>query len=196
MKIPSIGTLREYHRIARVGEIVRRYFALNAFDGVLTILGVLVGSYFAKVHDAAAVITLSFTASFAMGLSGFYGAYMTEHAERKRALAELERSTLTSLEDTEIERASTYATFVVSFVDGASPFVAAAIAISPFFLGGSANITSEFYAAFGLAFAELFGLGAFLGVISRERIVYSGIKMVTAGILCMAVGYLLRGAVA
>ncbi len=196
MKLPSIRTLREYHRIARVGEIVRRYFALNAFDGVLTILGVLVGSYFANVHSTGSIITLGFTASFAMGLSGFYGAYMTEHAERRRALAELEKSTLSSLEDTEIQRASTYATVVVSFVDGASPFAAAAIAISPFFFGSSFDIKSEFYAAFALAFAELFGLGVFLGVVSRERIVYSGIKMVTAGVLCMVVGYLLRGAAA
>lgn len=152
------------------------------------------GSWFGGVRNAGAVITLGITASFAMGLSGFYGAYMTEHAERKRALAELEKSTLSSLKDTDINRASTYATIVVSLVDGVSPFAAAAVAISPFFLEGVITLEQAFYAAFALAFAELFGLGVFLGVVSRERMIFSGIKMVTAGMLCVAVGYALRGA--
>ena len=194
MKLPSIRTLREYHRIARVGEIARRYFALNAFDGALTILGVLVGGYFGQIRTAGSVITLVLTASFAIGISGFYGAFMIERAERRRALAELEKSTLSSLKDTEIGHASVYATIVVSLVDGLSPFAASLIAVSPFFFGAAMDIEREFYAAFALSFAELFGLGVFLGVISREKVVFSGVKMVLAGLLCVLVGYLLRGA--
>jgi predicted membrane protein (TIGR00267 family) len=195
LKLPSIRTLRKYHRLARVGEIARRYFAMNAFDGVLTILGVLVGGYFGDIRSAASIVTLGMTASFAMGVSGFYGAYMTERAERNRALAELEKSTLSDLRDTDIGHASTYATVVVSFVDGTSPFAAAAIAVSPFFFGSAIDIEHAYYAAFALAFAELFALGAFLGTISRERIVVSGIKMVVAGLICAAVGYLVGVAI-
>lgn len=194
MKLPSIRTLRKYHRIARVGEIARRYFAMNAFDGVLTILGVMVGGYFGEIRSAGAIVTLGMTASFAMGVSGFYGAYMTERAERSRALAELEESTLSSLKDTDISYASTYATIVVSIIDGASPFLAAAIAVSPFFLGGAISIESAYYAAVGLAFVELFALGVYLGSISRDRMILSGLKMVTAGLVCSAVGYVLGAA--
>ncbi|MHB9053267.1 MAG: VIT1/CCC1 transporter family protein [Thermoleophilia bacterium] len=191
MKIPSIRTLRRYHRIARVGEIARRYFAMNAFDGVLTILGVLVGGYFGHVRDAGAIVTLGMAASFAMGVSGFYGTYMIERAERSRSLAELEESTLTDLKDTDIGHASVYASIFVAMVDGFSPFVAAAIAVSPFFLGSSIAIEEAFYISFALVFAELFGLGVFLGAISRERIIFSGLKMVTAGIVIAIIGYLL-----
>lgn len=191
MKVPSIRTLRRYHRIAHVGEIARRYFAMNAFDGVLTMLGVLVGGYFGHVRDAGAVVTLGLAASFAMGVSGFYGAYMTEKAERSRALAELEESTLSNLKDTDIGHASTYATIVVSMVDGFSPFAAAVVAISPFFLGTAIRIEAAFYIAFALAFAELFALGAYLGAISRNKMILSGIKMVSAGIVCVAIGYAL-----
>ncbi len=194
MKLPSIRTLREYHRIARVGEIARRYFALNAFDGALTILGVLVGSYFGQIRNGGSVITLVLTASFAIGISGFYGAYMIERAERRRALAELEESTLSSLKDTEIGHASVYATIVVSLVDGLSPFAASIVAVSPFFLGSQVSINAAFAAAFTLAFAELFGLGILLGVISRENMAFSGLKMVVAGLLCVLIGYLLKGA--
>lgn len=191
MKIPSLRTLREYHRIAEVGEIARRYFALNAFDGVLTIMGVMMGSYFGGVRDATTVITLGFSASFALGLSGFYSAYMSERAERKRALAELEQSTLGSLKDTEINRASVYATIVVALVNGSSPFGAAVLAIVPFFFSGVIGIEGSFYAGFLVAFAELFGLGVFLGSVSRERMVVSGLKMITAGVILLSVGYLL-----
>lgn len=194
MKLPSIRTLRKYHRIARVGEIARRYFAMNAFDGVLTILGVLVGGYFGDIRSAGSIITLGMTASFAMGVSGFYGAYQTERAERNRALTELEESTLSNLKHTDIGYASTYATIVVSLVDGLSPFAAAAIAVSPFFLGGAISIDTSFYAAFGLAFIELFGLGVYLGAISRDRMIVSGLKMVAAGLVCAAVGYALGAA--
>ncbi len=164
---------------------------MNAFDGVLTILGVLVGGFFSHVRDAGTVLTLGMAASFAMGVSGFYGAYMTEKAERSRSLAELEESTLSSLKDTDIGHASIYATIVVSMVDGFSPFLAAAIAVLPFFLGNALPVETAFYIAFGLAFAELFGIGVFLGSVSRDRMIYSGLKMVTAGILIAAVGYLL-----
>jgi predicted membrane protein (TIGR00267 family) len=191
LKLPSIRTLRKYHRIAGVGEIARRYFALNAFDGVLVIMGVMMGSYFGGVREAASVITLGFSASFALGLSGFYSAYMSERAERKRALAELEQSTLGSLEDTEINRASAYATIVVAVVNGASPFGAAVLALIPFFLSGAIGIEGSFYAGFLVAFAELFGLGMFLGSVSRERMITSGLKMITAGIILLSVGYLL-----
>ncbi|MBE0429646.1 MAG: hypothetical protein IBX61_07210 [Thermoleophilia bacterium] len=192
MKLPSLATLRKYHRIAGVGEIARRYFALNAFDGVMTIMGVLMGSYLGGVRDATAVIIVGFSATLALGLSGFYSAYMTERAERRRSLAELEEYTLGSLKDTEINRAASYATITVALVNGAAPFPAALLAVSPFLLNGLIGIEIAFYAGFAVAFAELFALGMFLGSVSRERMYVSGAKMITAGIILLAVGYVMN----
>ena len=62
--------VRELSALAEVGEIARRYFAMNAFDGVLTIIGVLVGSYTAGVTDARIVLTTGFSTALAMGISG------------------------------------------------------------------------------------------------------------------------------
>ncbi|MFA5802181.1 MAG: VIT1/CCC1 transporter family protein [Thermoleophilia bacterium] len=191
MKLPSIRTLRKYHRITEVGEITRRYFALNAFDGVITILGVLVGSYFGQIRNTASVITLGLATAFAMGVSGFYGAYIAEQAERKRALAELEASTLSSLRGTELSDAATYAAVAVSLVNGLSPSAAAFLAISPFFLGDLLSIEVSFVVSFIIAFTELFAVGAYLGTVSKTRVVLSGIRMVAVGLLCVAVGYAL-----
>lgn len=194
MKLPSIRTLRKYHRITEVGEITRRYFALNAFDGVITILGVLVGSYFGELRSAKVFITLGLATSFAMGVSGFYGAYMAERAERRRALMELEKSTLSSLKGTDLSHAATYAAIAVSLVNGASPSAAALLAIVPFFFSGLISIEAAFYTSFAVAFFELFAVGTYLGMVSKERFILSGIKMVAVGLLCVAVGYLLGAA--
>ena len=194
MKLPSIRTLRRYHRITEVGDIIRRYFALNAFDGVITITGVLVGSFFGDIRNVSAVITVGLATSFAMGVSGFYGAYMSERAERKRELAELEESTLSSLKGTDISHAAIYATIVVSLVNGVSPSFAALLALVPFFLVSTISIEVAYYASFGIALAELFGVGIYLGTVSRERLIISGLKMLIIGLLIAAVGYLLGGA--
>ncbi|MGD0998158.1 MAG: hypothetical protein ABR941_07560 [Thermoleophilia bacterium] len=184
------ATLRHYHRVAEVGEIARRYFAMNAFDGVLTTLGVLVGSYIGRVHSAHQVIAVGLGAAVAMGVSGFYGSYLIERAERDRSLRELEDVTLSSLEDSDIAAASTYATIVVACVDGASPFAAAALVLIPFFLG-FASIHAAYLAGVVIAFVELFLLGLFLGRVSRQRLVWSGVKLAVAGVLCLALSALL-----
>jgi hypothetical protein len=44
-----VEKVSEYNEIAEIGEIARRYFAMNAFDGVLTIMGVLMGSLSAGI---------------------------------------------------------------------------------------------------------------------------------------------------
>ena len=108
----------QYNNIANVGEIARRYFVMNAFDGILTIIGVLMGNMSAGVTNPNIVITTGLSTSIAMGISGLWGSYLTESAERKRDLDELSRSTLTDLNNSSIGRASRFAAVTVSIVDG------------------------------------------------------------------------------
>lgn len=185
--------LREYEDIAEVGEIARRYLAMNAFDGVLTMIGVLIGNYSAGVESARVVITTGLATSMAIGLSGFWGAYFTESAERKRDLEDLESYTLTDLNETKIGRASRVAAIVVSLVDGLAPFLAALVVLLPFFLTSLwGNIYHSYYLSLAMALGALFALGAFLGAISRENMALTGVKMIGAGVLAMVLGYLLR----
>jgi predicted membrane protein (TIGR00267 family) len=184
----KVATLRHYHRVAEVGEIARRYFAMNAFDGVLTTLGVLVGSYIGRAHSAHQVIAVGLGAAVAMGISGFYGSYLIERAERDRSLRELEDVTLSSLEDSDIAAASTYATIVIACVDGVSPFVAAAFVLLPFFI---ISLNAAYVVGVIVAFVELFALGLFLGRVSRQRLIWSGMKLAVAGVLCLALSALL-----
>jgi predicted membrane protein (TIGR00267 family) len=200
---PSIGarlrewvaTLRHYHEIAEVGEIARRYFAMNAFDGVLTALGVLVGGYLGGVDSPRAIFIVVLTTAVGMGVSGFYGSYLVERAERGRAMRELEESTLSSLEDTTIASASRYATIVIAVVDGASPFLAALIVMIPFLFTGVISMHAAYFAAVGVGLVELFFLGVFLGAISRERLWLSGLRLAAAGVIALVISLLVGGGI-
>ena len=183
---------KEYDDIAEISEIARRYFVMNAFDGILTIIGVLTGSYAARVESASVVISTGLATSVAMGISGLWGAYFTETAERKRDLDDLENHTLTDLSETRIGRASRLAGVIVALVDGLAPFLSALVALSPFFFSASlGDIYLSYYLSLGIALLSLFGLGAFLGMVSRENIVLWGLKMIGAGLLSIVLGYLL-----
>ena len=189
-----LNKANEYNEIANIGEIARRYFAMNAFDGVLTLTGVLMGNLTAGVEDPGIVITTGLSTSIAIGISGLWGSYLTESAERKHALEELGQSTLTDLKESSIGRASRFAAVVVSLVDGFSPFLAAIVVMIPFFLNTLfPSIKWVYYASLGTALLLLFGLGVFLGKISKENIIISGLKTVVAGVASIIIGSFLNG---
>jgi predicted membrane protein (TIGR00267 family) len=189
-----VNDVREYGRIAGVAEIARRYFAMNAFDGVLTIIGVLMGNYMAGVRSAGIVIHTGIATSIAMGVSGLWGAYLTEAAERERELAELERVSLTDLGQTKIGRASRMAVIVVALVDGLSPFVASLIVLTPLFIASLiGNVLVSYALSMAVALIGLFGLGMFLGRISGRSLVGYGLRTLVAGLLAIALSLLLEG---
>lgn len=184
--------LKSYNQIIGIAEIARRYFAMNAFDGVLTTIGVLVGNYLAGVRDLSIPIRTGIATSIAMGISGLWGAYLTETAERRRELAELEKISLIDQSDTSIGRASRYAVIVVSIVDGLAPALAAMIVMVPLFLGPLiANPLLSYALAGGLALLSLFALGLFLGKVSEENLIGFGFKTLLAGLVAIAINFLL-----
>lgn len=190
--LEAVSYLREYDKLANISEIARRYFAMNAFDGVLTIIGVLMGNFVAGVNDARVVVSTGLATSVAMGVSGLWGAYLTESAERKRDLDELSRVTLTDLTNTRIGKASRAAIFIVAIVDGLSPLMAALIVLLPFFTAiGVGQLTWVYYTSLGLALLTLFSLGLFLGRISKGRMIVYGLKTVLAGVVSIVISFFL-----
>jgi len=190
--LEAVSYLREYDKLANISEIARRYFAMNAFDGVLTIIGVLMGNYVAGVDDARIVLSTGLATCVAMGVSGLWGAYLTESAERKRDLDELSRFTLTDLTNTRIGRASRAAIVIVAIVDGLSPFMAALVVLLPFFIAGNnEDLSWAYYTSLGLALLTLFSLGLFLGRISQGRMIVYGFKTVLAGVVSIVISFFL-----
>ena len=184
--------IKTYNQIVGITQIARRYFAMNAFDGVLTTIGVLAGNYLAGVRDLSIPIRTGIATSIAMGISGLWGAYLTETAERQRELSELERASLIDQSDTSIGRASRFAVIVVSIVDGLAPALAAMIVLIPLFLGSLiANPVLSYALAGGTALLCLFGLGLFLGKVSEKNLIGFGMKTLLAGLVAIAINFLL-----
>ncbi len=187
-----VDRIKTYNRIANITKIVRRYFAVNGFDGVITSIGILVGNYIIRVTEYKHVIIAGSAIIISLGVSGVWSAYNSETAERKRELDDLEESTLHNLDKTIISRAQKFAAVVLAAANGLSPVVTAFIPLIPFLFGKYVPINICYYSGFTLAFLILFGIGLFLGKISRSNLIVSGIKMLVAGGFCIALSLLLK----
>lgn len=186
----QIAKWQEYTKISEVEPIARRAFANNSFDGVLTMIGVVMGSFFVGIQDASVVLVTGLSTALAIGVSGGWGAYLTESAERRHQMNELERFTLTDLGDTKIGRASRMAVVLVAAVDGLSPFLAALLVLIPFFFASLLpSVTYAYYGSVVMAMLALFGLGTYLGNISRENVISYGVKTSLAGVVCIALSF-------
>ena len=184
--------IQTYNQIIGIAEIARRYFAMNAFDGVLTTIGVLAGNYLAGVRDLSIPIRIGIATSIAMGISGLWGAYLTETAERKRELSDLQKISLIDQSKTSIGRASRFAVIVVSIVDGLAPALSAMIVMIPLFLDPIIqNPILSYGLAAGLALLSLFALGMFLGKVSKENLIVFGFKTLLAGVAAIAINFLM-----
>jgi predicted membrane protein (TIGR00267 family) len=183
---------REYSELSGAGSIVRRAFANNSFDGVLTMVGVVMGSFVVGIQDATVVLITGLSTAAAIGISGGWGAYLAESAERRHEIAELEKNTLTDLHDTKIGKAARSAVVTVAAVDGLSPFLAAFLVVIPFFFTSLLpSIDYAFYASLGMALLSLFGLGVYLAGVSKENKLVYGIKTAIAGVACMGLTLLM-----
>ena len=63
--------LKRYAEISNVGEISRRYFVMNAFDGALTMLGVVIGSYISNTRSSYPIISAGIVGSWAIHVKIF-----------------------------------------------------------------------------------------------------------------------------
>ena len=104
MSLP--GDLRHWLEITRAHGIMRRYFVVNGFDGALTMLGLIIGFMVGGSAELSVIITACLGAAIALGVSGVSSAYVSESAERRRALDQLEQTMLTDLRDTSHGRAA------------------------------------------------------------------------------------------
>ncbi len=174
-------------------EIARRYLAMNAFDGALTMLGLILGGLItinpANPTEASlqfnAILLAAAGTSIAMAISGFSGSYLTESAERDREVGEIGKAMLSDMSDSMYAKATKTTSVVVALVDGASPAIAAFIIIIPLFFvpGGLIGYRMAFYMAIAICLILLFSLGLFLGSISKKNMWAYGAKTLFAGIM-------------
>jgi predicted membrane protein (TIGR00267 family) len=180
-----LKNFEKFKEITELDEIARRYFVINAFDGSMTMLGIISSVLFSNITDYQIIINSGLGACIAMGVSGVSGTYMSEKAERLRDLRELEDAMLTNLENSIISDASHFAAVFIAVIDGISPVIAALVPLLPFFIArsGFLHFSLAVRASIVLNLLTLFILGAFLGKISGESALRKGVIMMTAGFI-------------
>lgn len=184
---------REYSEITNLGPIARRYFVIGAFDGALTILGIIVGAFASGAGEAekGIVLTASMSAAIALAVSSAVGAYEAERVEKKLDMRSLERAMLTQLSE-EHKGAFRFAARVSALVHGIAPLIAALPPVIPFFWFPIPEATAIAIAA---TLTILFVMGAYLGSLVREQMLFTGLRFVAAGLATSLVLWLLRGGV-
>jgi len=162
----------------RAEGIARRYFITNGFDGALTLLGLMVGFASSENVDISIAITACLGASIALFMSGISSAYLSETAERKKELQDLESALLSDLSKSDYGKASRYVPVLVALVNGLSPLLIALLIISPLWLAqsGIQLPLSPFITAIILALAIIFLLGVLLSKLSKEFWLWTGLR--------------------
>lgn len=185
--------VRVYLRVAKATGIVRRYFVMNGFDGAMTVFGIILGSWIARVEKSEIIILAGLGACLAMGLSGFFGAYMAEKAERGRRLKEMEEATHNNVDPIQYE-AARFVEVYVALIDGLSPALTAIISLIPFILVsvGWMPIWNAYIISLALSLTSLFLLGIYLGKVARENGWLYGVAMLTVGAFTALIIFLIQ----
>ena len=183
--------LKRILRYSESAEYPRRYAVMNAFDGVITILGIILGSKLFGSAEPGQIVAASVGALIAMGVSGASGTYITEMAEQERKIKELQDAMLTNLEGTILVKAHREAAVISALVDSAAAIFAGLLAVAPYFLtvAGYISEVAAFYSSLIISLSLLFTLGVFLGKVAGRSLLFSGLKAL--GIGCLTLFFLL-----
>jgi len=212
MKIKkTLQQWKQYSKMSDLGEISRRKFFNNCFDGALTCAGIVSGVFIIFLAGSSNfapkdVLITGFATAIAIGISGLWGAFLSEEAERKKKMSDMKRD-MAILEEKEelktdnseknknnekslLEKAEYFATIVASLVDGGAPVLGSSLPLIPFFFGLALSYI-HFIFSYIILITLLIYLGIFLGKISGGGRAKYAIHLVTAGIVTLFVSILL-----
>jgi len=176
--------------------IVRRYFVVNGFDGALTMLGLIIGFLVSDTVELTIIINICLGAAIALGMSGLSSAYVSEIAERKRALAQLEEALITDMQESSHGEAARRVPLLVALVNGGAPLLISLLVLAPLWLAaaGVSLPLPPLYAAICVALLLLFLLGVFLGRVAGISWLRSGLQTLLLAVTTAVLIYLLTGA--
>ncbi len=171
--------------------IMRRYFVVNGFDGALTMLGIVMGFAVSAPTAPAVVISACVGAAVALAVSGVSSAYVSEVAERRKALLDLERAMMTGLEQSAHGRAARWVPLLIGLVNGLAPLLISLLIIAPLWLAeaGVDLPLAPLHLAIVMALLVIFLLGVFLGRVSGVSWWRSGLQTVLIAAVTMGLVY-------
>ncbi len=178
-----------------ISPISRRYFISNGFDGALTGIGIVIGSFLSGIPSGATVIKISLGAAVGLGTSGVWSVWEIERAEKKAEILKIEKAMLTDLDETKIQENKLGARKINAVMSGIGPLIGILIPIIPFFFVDPSYITplTATITSIGIAISILFIFGAYMGKISKQKWYIAGIRMGLAGLIVALINIFLPG---
>ncbi|MBD3311897.1 hypothetical protein GF352_00330 [archaeon] len=173
-------------------DIARRSFTKNGFDGVLTVIGVLIALFLSGVTTPKIIVFSCIGSGIAMCVSGLWGAYVTESAERRIRVMKLEKHLLRGLKGTSITGRSQEASLIVALVDGLTPLILTIILIIPFFLTPFISLETAYYSSLGASALIIIFLGVIIARLSKTSLLVNVIKMLVAGVTVVLLMYFIE----
>jgi predicted membrane protein (TIGR00267 family) len=133
-----------------------------------------------------------------MFVAGFSASYLTERAEGKHLIEEIEnkqQSSITheghkkTLSHSIIEEAEKESALLVSLIAGLTPAVTILVTILPMLFGIFSLMTysEASLVSLGLGFFILFLLGVFLAKVAKDNIWLYGLKTIIAGVVTLVI---------
>ncbi|MDT8419281.1 MAG: hypothetical protein RQ754_02525 [Desulfuromonadales bacterium] len=180
-------------RITRTHNIARRYFVVNGFDGALTMLGMIMGFYVSEAATTEVIVSACLGAAIALGMSGISSAYVSEAAERRQELRELESAMIRDLGDAAHGRAARLVPLIIALVNGLSPLLIALVIIAPLWLNAiiPTSLALSLQIAIAVAFVIIFMFGMLLGKVSETFWLFSGLRTLSIGAITCLIIFLL-----
>jgi predicted membrane protein (TIGR00267 family) len=155
-----------------------RYIILGSIDGILAVLGVVIGTSHV-VEDPSIIINAALGGAVALALTNGIGSYLAESAVEYGNLAELEKPLLRSLESTTLERDTKKKIWNDSITHGGSSLIGSLVPIMPFVLFDTLSLEI----AIILSISVLAILGVYSGKIAKQSLIKHAVRMVGLGIL-------------
>ncbi|MBE8540340.1 VIT1/CCC1 transporter family protein [Geoglobus acetivorans] len=183
---------RIYSNVTDLSSISRRYFVIGFFDGVLTIMGLVLGAHLSGEANATVIFSAGIATSLALGISSGWGAYEAERVEQTLSALEKRRALLKmDGEQCLIDDAHDFAMKVSSFVHAIAPIPAGVLPLVPYLF---LEENMAFLVSLLTGFTLLFIVGVSMGRVSRSNLIKSGARMVLAGVATLLIVTLLSPA--
>ncbi len=184
-----------------MSEAYKRYLIRGFIDGVLSSLGVVIGASTAiglgsASQAATIIIAAGIGGGVANGFSNILGAFVGEKLVKEEELRKIEKSMLKkgALQGTELDKKLEKRVFYSGIYDGIATIIGSLVPVAPFIFGIFVNLESLFllYISIFVSLLVFFILGLYVGKISKENIIFSGMKLVGFGIVTLIVTLLIR----
>jgi len=174
---------RMYSCITDLSSTSRRYFVIGFFDGVLTILGMIMGAHLSGQATSQIIISAGIATGLALGISSGWGAYEAEKIEQTIMMREKQKALLVE-KSSAVSRAHVFATYISSLVHAFAPIPAAFIPLIPYVF---MEAEKALVPAVIVGLSSLFVVGSMMGKISKRNILIAGLRMMLAGVATLAV---------